>query len=335
VYLYLENGRITKATVTSLGCEQETRDELTDTRGVVGFADPGTAEIPVYSVISSMVPQMQPDAEKPVENAYVRGMIAEFEELCAKSEYLNVMVREIVHAHYLIPCTVGEKDPERGSMISFPSLLSRENEKRFVLPVFTDAGALGRWTSLFQDAPQGRTTTAIGFPDVLKITGGGEEVKDAGYDGAVINPFGPQSLYLPMSLLNDIFRSPAYQSEYVRGENTVSMKEHRDEPGRQNQMLVGKPEENNETKLIRGELKKYCSLHKEVNRVWFLEKITPDEEKAYFIIVDVEEAQMREAFEGIYGAIRAYAGSVSGVDFARYEKVRESLGEVLAENEPV
>nr|WP_027870360.1 enhanced serine sensitivity protein SseB C-terminal domain-containing protein [[Eubacterium] cellulosolvens] len=335
VYLYLPDGKITKAMVTSLGKDGDVREELSEERGVVGFADAGVEEIPLFSVISNVEPQLKADPAKTAENAYLRGLIAEFKDLCGKSAFLNLMVGAAAHAHYLVPCAVGERDAEKGTKVSFPSLPSRENENRAVLPVFTDAGALGRWTSLIERADKGQMTTAISFPDVLSVTGVSREGEETIYDGAVINPFGPHTLFLPVDLLRDIYGSPAYQSEFVRGENGVSMKEHRDEQGANNQMLVGRPEENNETKMIREELKKYLSGHAEVKKIWLLEKITPDEEKAYLIVVDVAEEIMRETFEEIYRAVERYAVHVSGVDFARYEKIKESMADILEENEPV
>ena len=335
VYMYLVNGKIAKATVTSLGKDGVVKEELTDERGVIGFGEAGIESIPVYSVLSNVEPQLKADPTKPAENAYLRGLIAEFRELCGKSEFLNLMVGEAAHAHYLVPCAVGEQDAEKGTKISFPSLPSRDNENRAVLPVFTDAGALGRWVSLFEHAQGDQTTTAIAFPDVLSITGADKVGAETIYDGAVINPFGPHTLFLPMDLLRDIYGSPAYQREFVRGESGVSMKEHRDEQGGNNQMLVGKPDDNNETKMIREELKKYVSGHGEVGKIWLLEKITPAEEKSYLVVVDVKEDLMKETFEGIYHNIERYAVNVSGVDFARYEKIKESLGDILTENQPV
>lgn len=289
-------------------------------------------DVQKYSVLTSIRPQTQTDVNTAVENPSLLGLSMEYAKFSKDMEYLNLLIGEIVHAHFITPLYMNQ-EPEKsgdgsctlhsGQTMGFLSLKDPDTEGKSLFPVFTDWGALSEWKNVFDEKHPARTLI-VRFPDCTAIT------RKAG-DGIVINPFGPMSIVLPDRLIQSIIGSDRYQSEFGEnaGPQVKKVKAEKD-----TKIMVGLPRETPEVQNIKENLVIYARAQKDIRRVDLLLKMDEKNERTYLCIVDCPKESTEKHFGSIYNAIKPYASEIPIIDFTLYENA-DFVRDILDKNEPV
>lgn len=289
-------------------------------------------EVQKYSVLTSIRPQTQTDVNTAVENPSLLGLSMEYAKFSQDMEYLNLLVGEIVHAHFITPIYL-DKEPapngdgsctfHSGATMGFLSLKDPNAEGKSLFPVFTDWGALSAWKNVFDEKHPAKTMI-MRFPDCVALT------RKAG-GGIVVNPFGPMSITLPDHLIQNIIGSERYQSEF--GENAgPRVKQIKTE--KDTKIMVGLPRETPEVKNIKENLVIYARAQKDIRRVDLLLKMDEKNERTYFCIVDCPKENAEKHFGSIYSAVKPYASEIPIIDFALNENA-DFVRDILEKNKPV
>lgn len=148
------------------------------------------------------------------ENPLLEGIIADYAKYARDPSFQGVLVYALMYSEFLVPGKLvhGRKrgdimDPlDETSDVGFPTLSSRQNQDLRILPVFTDWDALSRWQDMMRE-PDAVTVTAD-FPMTV-------ELMRKGFNGFVINPFGPQAFFLSDTFANSVMRMPGYREEML------------------------------------------------------------------------------------------------------------------------
>ena len=318
-YVLHPSNAITTATIGGIEVAKDEKSKVAIDQPV-GLMLPGIkdkSQIAKYSVITSIRPQTVVDVNTAVENPYILGMSLEYNCFAKDPEFSSLLIYEIAHGHYLVPMHL-DKEPDKnpdgtctfkeGATMGFMSLKSNDEKGEDVFPLFTDWKALGNWKQVF-DKDNPPKTMIFNFPDCVTLTKKGNE-------GMVINPFGPSSIYVPMSLIDSIINSEGYKKEFVEKSDT-QVKQHKVE--KDTRIMVGVPQETKEVALIRENIIAYGSHMAVVEKIYLLLKIDENNERTYLCVVDCPKEDASKIFGEIYKAIGAYMQETKIMDFMLYE----------------
>ena len=309
-------------TTTTIGGIEVAKDERSKVAidQPIGLMLPGIkdkSQIAKYSVITSIHPQTVVDVNTAVENPYILGMSLEYSRFANDPEFSSLLVYKIAHGHYLAPMRL-DKEPDKnpdgtctfkeGATMGFISLKSNDEKGDNVFPVFTDWRTLGNWKQLF-DNDNPPKTMIFSFPDCVTLTKKGNE-------GMVINPFGPSSIYVPMSLIDSVINSEGYKQEFVDKSDTQVKQYKVDKDIR---IMVGVPQETNEVALIRENMTAYGIRTTAIEKIYLLLKIDENNERTYLCVVDCPREATNKIFGEIYKAVGAYMQETKIMDFMLYE----------------
>lgn len=334
VYILHPGKAITLAEITGIEVAQgQLAEQATDQPIGIRISDiKDKSEIAKYSVLTSIRPQTQIDVNTAVENPYILGMSLEYPRFSKDQEYLNLLIYEIAHGHYLAPMYLN-KEPEKkedgtsvfteGTTMGFVSIKDPQDNTKNIFPVFTDWDALSRWKDVFDENHQPKTMI-LQFPDCVSIT-------KNGHTGMVINPYGPNSIYIPMNLIDSVVNSDGYKREFEQ-QSESHVKKVKVE--KETQIMVGLPAETSEVKLIKENLILFGKAHNEILRIDLLLKIDERNEKTYLCVVDCPEEKATTFFSAIYQAVGAYAQETKIIDFVLYRRA-DFVRDVLEKNAPV
>ena len=172
----------------------------------------------LYAVLSSHLPKYQTEPIMTAENPRVSGMLSCLKDCFDDPLFIPTMNYDIVQGNYLLAAHVGERRGygkdimdtlDENTSVSFYSVTMAGKPEELTLPVFTDWEALGRYGYAIEDP-----NTAVIALDFEKCV----EVMRRGYNGIVINPFGPFSFCLPEEFAEEL------------AQFKMSLKEKKDEP---------------------------------------------------------------------------------------------------------
>lgn len=333
VYIMYPGSKITLAEVSGLeiprkGMVEEATNEPVSI-WLNSIKDKST--VSKFSVFTSIRPQTVVDVDTAVENPYILGLSLEYSRFCKETDYLNLLIYEIAHGHYITPVYMS-KEPERqedgsclmreGSNVGFLSLKDPQDETKDVFPVFTDWKALSKWKNVFNEEHPPRTLI-LRFQDCVSLV-------QKSNSGMVINPFGTAPVFLSIDMINKITNLEGYKAEFAK-EKKSSVEEKRVE--KDTKIMVGLPKETAEVLLIKDALVSYAKHSSIIKRVDLLLKIEENNEKAYLCIVDCPEENCKRVFEELYAAIKPFTNETKIMDFATYNSAK-FVHDILAKNEP-
>lgn len=153
-------------------------------------------EVPRFSVLTNIAPQITEDPSKPLENPYLFGLTYEHERFVNDAAYFRIITFAIFSSRFLTPIKLDNEPEKTGdgkavvtaqTKIGFKLLKHPGNPELKVLPVFTDWAALKRWDKAF-DGEEKPKTLLMPFEQCADIG-----LKNGGF---VINPVGPAPVYV-------------------------------------------------------------------------------------------------------------------------------------------
>lgn len=290
------------------------------------------SQIARFSVLTSIRPQTVVDVDAAVENPYVLGLAREYGRFYKEPEYINLLVYQIAHGHYITPVYMN-KEPQKqengtcvmgeGTTMGFLSLKHPQDATKDVFPVFTDWEELHKWKNVFSKEHPPKTVI-LRFPDCVAFV-----LKNSA--GMVLNPFGTAPVFLPIDLIKNIVNTEGYQAEFgsKQNSNVKEVKAKKD-----TKVMVGLPRETKEVTLIKDAMLTYAKHQEQIKRIDFLLKIEENNERAYLCVVDCPEENAKKIFEEIHNAIKPFANEVKIIDFMTYQRA-EFVRDILEKNPPV
>ncbi len=326
IYILHPGSTVTLATVngleTKIGDEMKQLTTATDISVGVLISDvKDKSEIQKYSLLTNIRPQPSIDVTTSVENPYVLGMSCEYGRFQKEAEYLNLLIYEIVRAHYLVPVFL-DKEPEsdgsgkavftENTTMSFPSLPHPEHDGEHVFPVFTDWNELNKWTGLFNEERPAKTMI-FRFPDCSAFA-----TKE--HSGMVINPYSESPIFLPAAMIENIRNSSGYQDEFVKEKKPQVEKVNVEKNTR---IMLGVPKEVNEVRLIREALAGYGKQNPDVDAIYLLLKVDEDNNRAYFCVTDSAKELPGEVYAEMYQEAKPFAQEVRLFEFAGRKDIKE------------
>lgn len=187
-----------EAVADTLVVDKETPDMAKDCRVAVKITtitDPD--EIPKYSVLSNVAPQVKTDPSKPLENPFLVGLSTEYNRLVQDNDFTYVFMIALLTSRYVTPADMDLAEPNaegkalvKDSKIRFRLLRHPNAEDQLALPVFTDMAALRLWKGALEPNENGERAKTLLMPF--------ERCADIGMknDGLVVNPFGPVAVFV-------------------------------------------------------------------------------------------------------------------------------------------
>lgn len=155
-------------------------------------------DMPKYAVLTNI--KAQYEVGEAIENPMMLGLSMEYVNCARDEQYLNTLIYAASHSYFITPVKV------EGENVSFTGVTSPEMPGVRILPLFTDNKTFTINEAVLEDKGR-RDTMVLRFPDVVAV------VKN-GYSGAVINPYGPVPVFLPMSLIEHITSLAGYKKEF-------------------------------------------------------------------------------------------------------------------------
>lgn len=154
------------------------------------------------------------------ENPRISGMLSVYSEYVEDSRFMSTFIFDCVHGHYLVPAKTEDQSALSGDIteamsgshnVLFQSVSSSREPDKSVFPVFTDWDALSRYENIMDD--EKTLVLIMDFPQATEMLG-------KGYEGIVINPFGPSSLYLSREYIASIKSLEGYRKEFILKEDS-------------------------------------------------------------------------------------------------------------------
>lgn len=154
------------------------------------------------------------------ENPRISGMLSAYSEYVDDSRFMSTFIYDCVHGNYLVAAKTDEADAISGDVteamsgshsVLFQAVSSSREPDKSVFPVFTDWDALSRYENVMEDEK-----TVVLIMDFQQAS----EMLSKGYEGIVINPFGPSSLYLSKEYIHSIKSLDGYRKEFILKEDS-------------------------------------------------------------------------------------------------------------------
>ncbi len=210
------DGSRTQSRVRKIQVNGQNRNTAKDEKAVIELGDrkngmPSSGSWPAVSgqlPVSTAVPAVT--AENPRISAMLSGLSDHYEE----ADFMSCFVYDVVHGQYLVPAKIQNEagigditEPIKGSHdVMFLSVSSSRDPEKAVFPLFTDWDALSRYSNVMEDEKS--VVLLMSFQQAV-------EMMHKGYDGMVINPFGPASFFLSDSYVHSITSLEGYREEFI------------------------------------------------------------------------------------------------------------------------
>lgn len=207
VYFILPNNMIMYSRVDGIEIgEGQSASKAENQGAVLYFKDIKDVNcVPKYTVLTSIHPQDRTEEQDAIENPHLLGLSRDFHRLSGDSEYFNIFIYVLCHAHFLVPVKTPEGvDKEMEGQLQFPSLKDPKNPNKALFPIFTDWLALVGWQALFEDSKPPKAVM-LRFPDAVNICKG---------NGMILNPFGPTAIMISDKLIEQIVNVEGYKKEF-------------------------------------------------------------------------------------------------------------------------
>ena len=172
-----------------------------------------------YTILSNVKPGHSIYRHIVSENPRVSGMLSTYPAHLDDNRFMSTFVFDFVHGHYLVAAKTDDEGARSGDVteamrgshsVMFQSVSSSREPDKSVFPVFTDWDALSRYQNVMEDEK-----TVVMIMDFQQAT----EMQLKGYEGMVINPFGPSSFYLSPEYIQSIKSLEGYQKEFILKED--------------------------------------------------------------------------------------------------------------------
>lgn len=172
-----------------------------------------------FTVLSNVRPGHTIYRRIAAENPRIRAMLSTFGEYTDNSRFMSALIYDLVHGHYLTAAKTDEENARSGDItesmngshsVMFQAVSSSRNPDQSVFPVFTDWEALSRYENVMEDEK-----SVILLMDFQQAS----EMLQKGYEGIVINPFGPASYYLSREYISSIKSLEGYRREFILKED--------------------------------------------------------------------------------------------------------------------
>ena len=287
---------------------EDIRVEIEVTRG--NLPKPETpdqaADRPVgrFAVLTGKAPQTlkHGDQEAYIENPRLLDMMAEYVRYEGDKDYFGSLMAVAIDSSFLVPANIGS-DPSNPNKkrIGFPGMKDKNDPSKTMLPVYTDARAFARskgFKSLKQEKP---TALNLSFAKVAAIA------KDDRHAGFIVNPHGPVVFTFPKALVDGLCLTSQFAERYGEdaaektGFESLGSSQVMEAPVKSapapRKIIVSKPAETGEFKLLAAAVRNYGDTHPDVSKIAILMSIQPDDSKskAYVFIIDCPE----ESFEKV------------------------------------
>lgn len=161
-----------------------------------------TELIKKYSVLSDIKEYENKTKENNIEHPYLRGLITGYEKYREDHEYMTLLLWRLAFSNFLLcakattPHDGNIMDTLKGNTnAAFPSVSTSIDTNLFILPIFTDWQALEKWSLLMNE--KDAVTLINEYHEVV-------DIMKKGFQGIVINPFGPQTFFMPEILADSI-----------------------------------------------------------------------------------------------------------------------------------
>lgn len=172
-------------------------------------------KIEKYTVLSDLIAVHGRRDMNQTENPMLNGVIADYGKYARDPAFQGVLVYALMYSEFLVPGKIvhGKNNGDimdpltETSDVGFPTLSSRQNPEMKILPVFTDWDALSRWQDMMKEADA--VTVTADFPMAV-------ELMRKGFQGFVVNPFGPRAFFLSDAFAESVMRMPGYREEMIQ-----------------------------------------------------------------------------------------------------------------------
>ncbi|MBO4426621.1 MAG: SseB family protein [Clostridiales bacterium] len=338
VYVLHGHGDVHKLEVLQIRNDQHTiLDEAENERVEIEVSKgdlplPGTPDeeaarpIGRYAVLTRKAPKTlkHGDQEAYLENPRFLAMMAEYVRFHGDQEYFGSMMAVAIDSSFLVPAniSVDPKDPAK-KRIGFPGMKDKNDPEKILLPVYTDANALskGNFKALNNDK---QTALNLSFAKIAAIA------KDDRHAGFVVNPHGPVVFTFPKNLVESLCLTGQFSEKY--GEDAADKSGFESlgsapavttpMPKGPKKMIVSKPQETGEFKLLAQAVRNYGDTHPEIAKIAILMSTNSEDpkDKAYVCIVDCPEENAEKICRDMGRVCKPYMKTVRAMRFQLFSK---------------
>lgn len=318
IYVLFPNNRmvISRAEELEIGPGRRVTEAEDDKVALQIFDVKEKKQIPPFSVITNIKPNPSTQTGRELENPLLLGLSMEYPTLGQKPAYNMLLIDLLCHTKYVVPAAINTTSaaPGKGPQIQFPMLPDPINEKRIVLPVFTDWNALSRWEGIFnENHPE--HSVVMSFQDAVSACQG---------RGVLLNPMGPMPIHVTAENIQQITNTESYKKEFANTVQKVpnpraSSNLGEDKQQEQPRMMLGVPKADNpEVKAVTDAIVAYAKGDAAINRIDLLLKADLQQKKSFVCIVDCDKTQTARIGEAIKKATASKRKEVETIEFFLY-----------------
>lgn len=196
---------------------------VSDAEAVICIPEDRNGIAPVYeehTVLSNVRSISFPYHRAIAENPRISGLLSVYGSHLEDNRFMSALIYEIVHGHYLTAAKCDDPDANSGDIteamngshnVMFQAVSTSRDPDETVFPVFTDWSTLSRYVNVMEDEKS--LALIMDFQQA-------SEMLNKGYDGIVINPFGPHPFYLSREYIASIKSLEGYRREFILKEDT-------------------------------------------------------------------------------------------------------------------
>lgn len=193
--------------------------KASDCQAVVFLSSKNPVPVGQYMVLSNTRPGQSITPRIAAENPRIKGMISSYARHMSDSGFMSTMIYDVVHGHYLVAAKTDDESARSGDVteamrgshsVYFQSVSTSREPDKSVFPVFTDWETLSRYENVMEDEK-----TVVMIMDFQQAS----EMLNKGYEGVVINPFGPASFFLSPEYIHTIKNLEGYRKEFILKED--------------------------------------------------------------------------------------------------------------------
>lgn len=318
IYVLFPNNRmvISRAEEFEIGPGRRVTEAEDDKVALQIFEVKEKKHILPFTVITNIKPNPSTQTGRELENPLLLGLSMEYPTLGQESAYNSLLIYLLCHTKYVVPAAINTTSaaPGKGPQIQFPSLPDPVNERRSVLPVFTDWNALSRWEGIFnENHPE--HSVVMSFQEAVSVCQG---------RGIVLNPLGPMMISVTAENIQQITNAESYKKEFANTVQKVPNPRASSNPGEAKQqeqprMMLGVPKADNpEVKAVTDAIVAYAKGDAAINRIDLLLKADLQQKKSFVCIVDCDKTQTARIAEAIEKATASKRKEVETMEFFLY-----------------
>lgn len=220
VHIFFPGQEERKSDVTGLKVDGKKVRKATDTEvSVYLYVPDDDPLIEKYSVITDIEQVSEKTKVNDIENPLLAGYILDYQYFILDHVFQSLLIWTICHSQYLVPGRVLDPASHDGDMmdplqattrVGFPSVMTSYKPGKPIVAAFSDWYALAKWPLMVND-PMG-VTVVRDFPEMM-------DLMHKGYEGIVIDPFGPKPFFLSKEFAESITNTEGYQEDILHHKN--------------------------------------------------------------------------------------------------------------------